>query len=219
MKDILIFGNGSTAQMLAYHMRKEGFNIAAFTVDKEYIKDKQIEGIDVFPFEGIEERFLPAEYTMFIAIGPVKLNQLRADRCSDAERLGYSIHSYISKTAIVWDGFEIKPNCKIGERTICQPYSQIGKNVFVGSGCIIGHGTLIGDNCFLGSGVIIGGNVSIGANSFLGTGCIIRNDIKIAEKCVIGAGVTLLESTTPSSVYINTSAQKMPVSSEQVQYG
>jgi sugar O-acyltransferase (sialic acid O-acetyltransferase NeuD family) len=203
---------------MAYHVMREGIPLVAFTVDKEYITEDYLYDLPVLPFETIEKEFSADDHQMFIAVGPAKLNQLRSERCLDAEKLGYLLFSYVSRSAIVWDGLQVMQNCKIGERTICQPYSRIGKNVLIGSGCIIGHDTTVDDNCFIASGVMVGGNVTIGRNCFLGTGSVIRNDVSIADHCVIGAGVTLLESTTASSVYINTSAQKMPVTSDQVRY-
>lgn len=218
MNNLLIFGNGSQAKFMAYHFRREGWNVVAFTVDESFISEAHIDGLPVLPFKGIEKQFDPADYQMFVAVGSTKMNQLRAERCREAEILGYTIISYVSKTAVIWDGLELKPNTKIGESTICQPFTKIGRNVSIGSGCIIGHHTVIADNCFIASGVIVGGNVLIGANSFLGTGSVVRNDLKIGERCIIGAGVTLLEHTEDQSVYMNTSARKMPVKSDKIAF-
>ena len=170
------------------------------------------------PFEGIENSFDPRTHDMFVAIGPRWMNRLRDQKCREAEELGYNLISYVSKTALTWDGLQVHPNTKIGDRTLCQPFSQLGRNVSIGSGCIIGHDTVVADNCFIASGVITGGGVTIGANCFLGTGCVIRDGLKVGERCIIGAGVTLLESAEDDSVYMNTSARKMPLTSDKIQF-
>lgn len=218
MNDLLIFGNVSQAKFMAYHFRKDGYNVVAFTVDESYIADKQLDGLPVLPFKGIETVYAPTAHDMFVAVGSVRMSQIRTERCMEAEALGYSLISYVSKTAVTWDGLEVKPNTKIGERTICQPFASIGRNVSIGSGCIIGHDTVVEDNCFIASGVIIGGNVVVGANSFLGTGSVIRSQLKIGRRCIIGAGVTLLESAADGSVYMNTSSRKMPISSDKIDF-
>lgn len=50
----------------------------------------------------------------------------------------------------------------------------IGKNVWIGSGCIILRGTTIGDNCVIGAGTIVKGNVS--------SNTVIYNRMNIEEK-------------------------------------
>ena len=55
----------------------------------------------------------------------------------------------------------------------------IGKNVKLGSDCLIGHNTIIEQN------VIIGDNCSIGSNTII-RNSIIGNNVKILDNCIIG---------------------------------
>jgi len=214
---LLLFGAGKTAEVLYYHLIREGLTISAFLIDDEYMNGQSLFGKPVIPFQSAAGKYPPDTHDMMIVVGYKRLNQLRAERVNEAEKMGYHLMSYVSPTAVVWDGLQLAGNCKIGEQTIIQPYSTIGKNVFIGSGCIVGHHSKIMDHCFIASGVIIGGGVTVKPYSFLGTGSIIRNDIIIGESSVIGAGVTLLENTGKDSVYINRSSEKVDISSKKLE--
>jgi sugar O-acyltransferase (sialic acid O-acetyltransferase NeuD family) len=213
MKNIILFGTGKTAQVMRYHIEREGGSVAAFTIDREFFTTDKLSGIPVVLFDEVETHYPPEKYSMFITVGYKNLNVLRAERVEQAEKKGYTLINYVSPSAIIWDDLKLSANCKISERTLMQPYSEIGKNVFVGSGCVIGHHSTIMDHCFIASGVTLGGGVTIEPYCFLGTGSVIRNDITIKRSTVIGAGVTLLESTEPESVYLNRSSEKMSISS------
>lgn len=215
-KNIILFGTGKTAQVMRYHIEREGGQVAAFTIDRNFFTKDTFSGLPVVLFDEVENHYPPEMFSMFITVGYKKLNTLRAERVEQAEKKGYTLVNYISPSAIIWDDLKISSNCKIGERTVIQPFSEIGKNVFMGSGCIIGHHSKIRDHCFVASGVILGGGVTIEPYSFLGTGSVVRNDIIVGESSVIGAGVTLLESTESESVYLNRSSEKMNISSKSL---
>jgi sugar O-acyltransferase (sialic acid O-acetyltransferase NeuD family) len=213
MKHVVLFGIGKTAQVMRYHIEKEGGSVAAFTIDRKYFKEDRFSGIPVVPFDEVEHRYPPETYSMFISVGYKNLNTLRAKRVQESEEKGYHLENYISPSAILWDDLTMGANCKIGEKTLMQPFSEMGKNVFIGSGCIIGHHSRIMDHCFIASGVTLGGGVTVEPYCFLGTGSVVRNDVTVKRSTVIGAGVTLLESTDPESVYLNRSSEKMNISS------
>lgn len=216
MKNVVLFGNGKTAQVMRYHIEREGGSVAAFTLDRKYFKKDWLSDIPVVPFDEVEHLYPPEMYSMFISVGYKNLNTLRAKRVQEAEEKGYHLENYVSPSAILWDDLIIGANCKIGEKTLMQPFSELGKNVFIGSGCIIGHHSRVMDHCFIASGVTLGGGVRVEPYSFLGTGSVVRNEITVKRSTVIGAGVTLLESTEPESVYLNRSSEKMNISSRSL---
>jgi sugar O-acyltransferase (sialic acid O-acetyltransferase NeuD family) len=210
MKPIILFGSGATARMMRYQFERIGRTVVAHVVDDGFADVSALDGLPVIPFSQLLISFPPELCDCFICIGPARQNQLRKDRLQMIEQLGYGITSYVSPEALVADHIHIPSHTKIGERSICQPFVKLGKNIFIGSGCIIGHGSVIADHCFISSGVITGGGVYIGEYSFLGTGCILRNNIILGSRVTIGAGVTLLEDAPDDSVYINTSSVRLP---------
>lgn len=219
MAEIILFGTGSSAQVLHYHLTQAGHSIAAFTVDQAYLQSETFLGCPVLAFESIEKHFPPHKYQMMIAIGYAQVNQVRARRCHLAKDKGYQLFSFISPSAKTWQGFMPGQHCKIGDQTLIQPFAEIGENVFIGSACIIGHHSLIGNHVFIGSGVILGGNVQVGDYAFLGSGAVARNKVLIAEHTVVGAGAVILENTAKNGIYLAATAQKMALSSQELSPG
>lgn len=215
-KELILYGVGSTAEFLCYYFKKAGWNIIAFTVDRSWCKQSHLLDIPVWPFEDIDTYRNPSDCQIFIAVGPTGLNQVRRKKLDEAVSKGFVPVSYVSAEAMLWDGMDISEHCKIGERTICQPFSVIEDNVMIGSQCLIGHHTRVGSDSFLASGVMTGGNVRIGEGSVIGTGAIIKNDVVIGKECIIGAGVTLLQDAPDGSVFMNVGSQKLMINSRQV---
>ena len=72
-------------------------------------------------------------------------------------------------------------------------------NTVIGSGSRIdslvhiAHNVQIGRNVLIVAGSIIGGSVVIGDNSFIGMGAKIKNKVTIGKNCIIGAGAVVLK--------------------------
>jgi sugar O-acyltransferase (sialic acid O-acetyltransferase NeuD family) len=211
MENLIIFGLGEIAEIVYYYLSKE-YNIAAFTVDEEYINCSTFNGKEVVPFENIERRFPPKEYRMFIAIGYSKVNTVRRDKYLEAKEKGYKFISYISKHAFIADNAKIGENCFIFEGCIIQSFVKIGNNCFLWSGSHIGHHSTIQDHCFIAPHVVISGGCEIGEGTFIGVNATLRDHIKIGKYNVIGAGALILGDTEDYKVYkaSPTEALKVP---------
>jgi sugar O-acyltransferase (sialic acid O-acetyltransferase NeuD family) len=210
MKPLILFGDGATARMMRYQFERIGRKVVAYVVDDAFLRQTTLEELPVIPLGKLQETYPSDLFDCFIAIGPVLQNKLRTERLGLLESMGYGIASYVSDEALVAKNIKLSTHIRIGERSICQPFVHIGRNVFIGSGCLIGHDSQIADNCFFASGVITGGGVRIGENCFLGTGSILRNDIVLGRNVTIGAGVTLLEDAPDDAVYISNTALRLP---------
>jgi len=212
MSKVVIFGTRDNSA-LAYHYLSNDSKetVAAFTVDREYLREKEFMGLPVVDFAKVEDLFPPNEYKMFVPMSPAKVNTLRAKKYQEAKDKGYSFISYISSKAAYY-GTAVGENCFILEHNVIQPFSKIGNNVILWSGNHIGHHCLIEDHCFLTSHAVVSGHVVIGAYSFLGVNCTIRNGVKIAQSNVIGAGALIMHDTKEFEVYpgAGSKAAKVP---------
>ena len=67
-RDLIIFGVGKIAEVAYYYAKEEcGFNVCAFSVDREYIIDSSFHGLPVIPFEEIEKRMPQTFYIYLVA--------------------------------------------------------------------------------------------------------------------------------------------------------
>ena len=210
MKKLIIFGAEDFAQVAHFYLTHDSpYEIVAFTANENFIKEKELFGLPIVPFENIERHYPPDRYGMFIAIGYSKVNKVRADKYYAAKSKGYKLISYINSKAVLWGDTEIGDNCFIFENQTIQPFVKIGNNVIIWSGNHIGHHSVIGDHCFITSHVVISGNVKIEPYCFLGVNATIRDGITIARECVIGAGAVILEDTQEKAVYAVKSAEPL----------
>ena len=197
---LVIFGVGELAQLAHYYFSSDSdYDVAAFTVDAEYVKNSSFCGLPVVAFEDVATQYPYQEYDFFVATGYAKLNALRKEKYLAAKSLGYRLASYVSSRAYVQG--QRGDNCFIFENATIQPFATIGDNVIIWSGAFIGHHTLIKSHTFIAPLAAISGDVEIGEQCFIGLNATVRDHIKVGDKCVVGAGAILLGDAEPEGVY------------------
>ncbi len=212
-KKLVIVGLGETA-ILAYEYftKDSSYDVVAFSVNQSYIKEDTFLELPVIPFETIENVYSVQEVSLFVAMGSGQLNYLRTKLYKECKVKGYTMASYISSKAFVWDNVEIGENCFILEDNTLQPFVRIGNNVTMWSGNHLGHRSIIHDNCFITSHVVISGFCEIGENTFMGVNSSVADNVIIGKDNLIGMGCCINKQTTENSLYITkgTELAKVP---------
>ena len=216
-KPLVIFGSGDIAQLANYYFSTDSnYEVVAFTVDANYIKESEFCGLPVVAFEDVAKNYPPESYDFFVALSYSKLNAIRKEKFLAAKEMGYKLVSFISSRATVLNEGRIGENCFIFEDNTIQPFVTIGNNVTLWSGNHIGHHSVIHDHTFIASHVVISGGVEIGEQCFVGVNATLRDHIKIGDRCVVGAGALLLADAAPEGVYIGTATERSKVSSARL---
>ena len=216
-RPVVIFGSGQVAEVFHYYVTHEaGRRVAAFTVDGAYLKEESLLGLPVVDFEGVAGAYPPDEFDMLIAVSFRQINRARQCKADAAVAKGYRLTHHVSPKAVVWSGFDPKPNTFIMENNVVQPYVKIGRNVILWSGNHIGHHTQIGDNCFIASHVVVSGNVRVGENTFIGVNATLRDNIVIGKFNVIGAAALILADTPDDAVYFGEASALSKVPSSRL---
>jgi sugar O-acyltransferase (sialic acid O-acetyltransferase NeuD family) len=217
VENIVLYGNGPVATTIFHNLMREGYyDIRAFTVDREVIASPELLGRPVVPFDEIERVCPAATHRMLVAIGYLKTNRLRAERYQQAKAKGYTLITHVSRQATVEPGGTIGDNCLVGNNTVIQPTVTVGANVLIRDNIFIGHGSSIGDHCYIGSGAVILGRATIGDYTLIGANATIKDGLTVGTANAIGAGVTLLNDTGDKEVYMNRTAQRLPLSTDQL---
>jgi sugar O-acyltransferase (sialic acid O-acetyltransferase NeuD family) len=213
----VIFGTGSFAECAHFYMTHDSdHEVVAFTVNESHLDRVTLQGLPVVAFEGVEGRYPPTEFSMFVAVGYARVNRLRAELCAQARGLGYELITYVSSKATTWPGLEIGANCFVFEDNTIQPFGHIGDDVVLWSGNHVGHHATIGDHCFITSHVVVSGHVDVGAYSFIGVNATLRDSITIGESNVIGAGAIIMRSTGDREVYVPGRTKPDPRTSDEI---
>jgi sugar O-acyltransferase (sialic acid O-acetyltransferase NeuD family) len=216
---VVIFGLGDFAEVAhAYLSRAGRFEVAAFTVHERYIEKPDLFGLDVVPFERLEERFPPTAFAMFVAVGFRRLNRARTEVYEECKRRGYELISYVSPQATRFPDVKVGDNCFVFEGNVIQPFVEIGNNVVIWCGNHIGHHVVIGDNCFIASHAVISGRVRIGSNCFIGVNATIRDGVRVGRDCIVGAGALIVKDTEDRAVFRGAATPPADVRSDQLDF-
>ena len=202
MNRVVIFGSGQFARIASIYLSKDSpYEVAAFTIHESHLRETELMGLKIVPFEKIHETHPPDKFAMFVAMGFKRVNKARAEIYEQCKQKGYQLISYISSKAAHWGEIEVGDNCFIFECNVIQPFVKIGNDVIIWSGNHIGHHSEIGDHCFIASHAVISGNVRVGSHCFIGVNATFKDGVSIAPECVIGAGATILTDTKKQGVY------------------
>ena len=202
-RKLVIFGYGDIAQLAHFYFSHDSeYQVTAFTVDAEYVKESNFCDLPVVAFEEVAKLYPPTDHDFFVALSYSKLNAVRKEKYLASKAKGYRIASYVSPYATVLNNGQIGENCFIFEDNTIQPFVTIGNNVTLWSGNHIGHHSTIKDHTFIASHVVISGGVEIGEQCFIGVNATLRDHITVGDRCVIGAGTLLLSDAEPEGLYI-----------------
>ena len=214
--DVVIFGTSRVSEVIYSYIKEDKtFNIAGFSVDREYFRDDKKFSLPVVPFDEIEKYFPPDRYKILVAIGYHQMNKIREQKCREAEAKGYELVSYVNKNADVASTSVIGKNCIILDNVSVEPFAQIGDNVCIYCNATVAHHSRIADNVWITSGTVIGGNSTVGKNTFLGINSTIGHNVKIGDENFIGASAVVTKNTEDKSVYINPDTPKYRLNTDQ----
>jgi sugar O-acyltransferase (sialic acid O-acetyltransferase NeuD family) len=214
---VIIFGIGEISQIAHYYLSAdERYEVFSFTMDNEFIKENNFEGLPIIPFHLIEQKFPPDKFKLFIPLGYTEVNKLREKKFIEARDKGYDFISYVHPKANISSNAKIGKNCFIFEDNTIQPYVTIEDNCILWSGNHIGHHSIIRANCFITSHVVVSGGCEIGENTFIGVNATLRNHIKIGKSNIIGASALILNDTEDNKVFMETATEASKVPSNRL---
>ena len=168
---IVIFGDSAFAQIAyEYFTHDSDYQVAGFTVTKEYLEQESLFGLPVVPFEEVEHFFAPQSHEMHVALVYNNLNRNRMKFYVEAKSKGYTLANYVSSKAFVWKNVTMGDNVFIFENNVVQPFVKLGSNIVLWSGNHIGHHSSVGSHCFISSHVV---EHRLAKNAF-GTGLLIN---------------------------------------------
>jgi sugar O-acyltransferase (sialic acid O-acetyltransferase NeuD family) len=217
MEKVIVFGNSVFAEHIYFVLKHDSpYEVAAFTVDRKYIKEDTLAGLPVVPFETVESLYPPSEYKMTVSLGFQRVNRLRAEKYLQAKAKGYHLVNYLSSKATMYPGLVAGDNCIILENAIIAPYVEIGNDVIIASGAIIGHHAVLKDHCFISPGAVILGGVTVEEYCLIGANATVKEEVTIARECLVGSGVSITRNTQERGVYINPPAELYPKRSDEL---
>ena len=217
MKKVVIFGTSPAAIQCHFDLTHDSTReVVAFTVDRNFIKEQELLGLPVVPFEEVESIYPPANFDMFVAVYAGRVNRTRAEKYTQAKAKGYELITFVSSRAITYPGMVIGDNCFISEGAICRPFLEIGNDVLVMSGAFLGHYSTIKEHCFIAAHATILGGTTVEPYCVIGANATIVDDVTVARECIVGAGVVINEDTQEKGVYRVNPPTRLPLPSDKL---
>jgi sugar O-acyltransferase (sialic acid O-acetyltransferase NeuD family) len=217
MAKVVIFGTSQWAELAHFYLTHDSpHEVVAFTLDRDYLEEKQFKDLPVIAFDELEQHYPPAEYRLFIPISFKRMNHARAQKYEEAHARGYSMISYVSSKATIWPGFKCGENCFIFEDNTIQPFVELGSDIVMWSGNHIGHHSRIKDHVMITSHVVISGCCTIEPFCFFGVNATVRDETIVARETLVGAGVVILKDTKEFEVYKAVAAEPAGFRSDEL---
>jgi sugar O-acyltransferase (sialic acid O-acetyltransferase NeuD family) len=214
---VVVFGVGQWAELAHFYLTHDSpHDVAAFTVDRDYMNSHEYKGLPVVAYDELEQHFSPREFKMFVPMSFKKMNHVRAEKYDDVRRRGYAFISYVSSRATTFQGFECGDNCFILEDNTIQPFVKIGNNVVMWSGNHIGHHSIIKDHVTITSHVVISGCCTIEPFCFFGVNATVRDETVVARETLVGMSASIVKDTKEFEIYQATGTQPARVRSDQI---
>jgi sugar O-acyltransferase (sialic acid O-acetyltransferase NeuD family) len=200
-KKLILVGDSVFAQVaLEFFQWDSGYEVVAFTVERQFLGRTDIQGVPVVAFEDLEALYPPSTHSAFVAIVFTQFNRLRTRLYRECKAKGYPMASYISSAALIRPNCTIGEHCFICEQTVIQPFTQVGNNVVIWSGNQICHRCRIGDNTFVLPNCIVSDGVTIGENGIVGANVTFSSDRTIGKDCFIGPATFIERDVVDGSV-------------------
>lgn len=207
-KKVIIFGVLDTAELAHFYLLHDSeYEVVAFTVNAEYLKERNFCGLPVVAFEDVETIYPVSDYYFFAPMTGRRMNTMRERVYHAVKTKGYRFISYISSKATLF-GNTIGENCFILEDNTIQPFTTLGNNIVLWSGNHIGHHGRIDDHVFFTSHVVLSGHCHVHSNCFFGVNATIRDYTQLATGTLVGMGASITRDTEPNGVYIGNPAKR-----------
>jgi len=202
MKKLIIFGEGKIAQAVSYFFNRSDsdYNICAYIADEAYIQSTEYLGKPLVTMSEVTSLYPKENYSVFVAVGYQKMNELRESKFNEFKNLGYQFAQY--RSPFVAGQYALGENSIVMDGAVVQPEVTIGHNSFVWGGTMIGHHAKIGNHCWITGSCAIGGVVTIDDSCFVGLNATISNEINIGKKCMLGANSATGKCLNDESVVI-----------------
>jgi sugar O-acyltransferase (sialic acid O-acetyltransferase NeuD family) len=219
MTKIVIFGAGGLSRTVAHYIKNDDrYNMVAFTVDRNYIVDSELDSLPVIAFEDLSDFISPEDCKILVVLTLQRVTNRRLDKqkCEEIRKKGYSLLSYISKDAVVSPGVSIGENVIISPGAFIEPFTTIENGVIVRSMAYIGHDVKLGEYCYIAPKVAMSGGTIIGPHAFVGINATLRGNVVVERDAVVGAGTVILENVGDQAVIKAPKNERLPVDRNKI---
>lgn len=142
-----------------------------------------------------DQKLSPADIDCIAAIGGGN-GEAREIMTQFMESHGFRPRSLIHKTAIISPTADIGRNIQLLAGSIIGAFASIGDYSIINSGANVDHDCTIGRNCHLGPRAALAGEITVEDNVFVGINATILPRLRIGSRATIGAGAVVTKDVS-----------------------
>ena len=156
----------------------------------------------------IDQQINPADVDCIAAIGGGH-GEARETMTLFMERHGFNPRSLIHKSAIISPFADIGRNVQLLAGSIIGAFASVGDYSIINSGANVDHDCTIGKNCHLAPRAALAGEITVEDNVFVGTNATILPRLRICSGATVGAGAVVTKDVLPGAVVLGNPARSL----------
>jgi sugar O-acyltransferase (sialic acid O-acetyltransferase NeuD family) len=202
---ILIYGAGGHAKVVAETARACGIAVSAFLEDGEVRHGQPWFGATILAWP----RFLDdrPRWSGIPVVPAVGDNAARARIVEQLARLGWPVRSLVHPSATVARGVTVGEGTVILPGAVVNPDAVLGRGAIINSGAVVEHDCLVGDFAHLSPRSALGGGARVGAMVHIGLGAVVLPRVSVGDGSVVGAGAAVIRDVPPGVTVVGVPAR------------
>ena len=154
----------------------------------------------------IDQQLNPSDIDCITAIGGAH-GEAREAMTLFMESHGFKPRSLIHKSAIISPCADIGRNVQLLAGSIIGPFASVGDYSIINSGANVDHDCTIGRNCHLAPRAALAGEITVEDNVFVGTNATILPRLHICSRATVGAGAVVTKDVSPGALVVGNPAR------------
>jgi sugar O-acyltransferase (sialic acid O-acetyltransferase NeuD family) len=213
---IVLAGNAITAQIMHSYLSSDSrYEVAALTVDDDFVSKGAIAGLETIPISRLKAAFPPEGCRIIMAIGYDNLNRVRESVFGRLREMGYAIETYVHAEALVHTRNPLGEGCVVLPGAVIEPHAAVGANTMVWTNVTLAHHCSVAEHCWIAAGTVVSGQARILRNTFVGVNATIVSDVTVGEYNIVGAAAMISKDTKPHTVHLARSGEPFRYSSDE----
>ncbi|MFO1534398.1 MAG: NeuD/PglB/VioB family sugar acetyltransferase [Thermoplasmatota archaeon] len=139
---------------------------------------------------------LPREARFIAAIG----SPLRRGFIEAVEGEGHQFDRLVDPSAQVGGNVELGAGCLVGPGAVLTTDIRVGRHVLVNVGAILHHDCAVGDFSTIGPGARLAGRTAVGPGAWIGMGACILEGVTVGAGAFVGAGAVVNRDIPPATL-------------------